>query len=279
MNSLFTLSTLSRGCVASVALATLASLFPLSASATTILRMDAAGLVDGAELIFVGTAVHSETVTSEDGTFPYTLVTFTVDETLKGATAQATVTLELAGGSLETEIVEIPGMPRFDVGATYLLFARGNGTGPCPLLGWKQGMFEIARDGASGAPQVVDERGAPIVGLAAGRFVRGAPTRGADADVHYLDGSGIELLEVDGLTIDPVVPGAAAAVAFKATPTPGALLAELRSFIDQRQGQPSFKAGVVMPSADPATPRYGLGAPAGLPVRAVLGKTSPSPSR
>jgi hypothetical protein len=104
--------------------------------------MDAAALVDGAELIFVGTAVHAETVTSEDGTFPYTLVTFTVDEALKGATDQNEITLELAGGRLESEsrIVEIPGMPRFDVDTTYLLFARGNGTGPCPLLGWKQGM-------------------------------------------------------------------------------------------------------------------------------------------
>ena len=55
----------------------------LPASATLIAHTDAAQLVDKAELIFVGRAVDRQVVTTLDGKYPLTFITFDVQDVLK----------------------------------------------------------------------------------------------------------------------------------------------------------------------------------------------------
>ncbi len=47
--------------------------------ATTVVKMEAAKLIDDAELIFVGTAIYSESVTTGDDLYAFTFVTFEVE--------------------------------------------------------------------------------------------------------------------------------------------------------------------------------------------------------
>jgi len=68
--------------------------------ATSVLPLDAAQLSDQAEIVFAGTAVKSEVVLSQNGSYPYTFVTFTVDELVKGWTLEKQISLRFDGGDV-----------------------------------------------------------------------------------------------------------------------------------------------------------------------------------
>lgn len=228
-------------------LALLALLAAAPAPATTLVRLDLEQLVDTAEGIFTGTAVHSEVVPSRDGKSPFTFVTFQVESSLKGTFPGREVTLRLHGGALEDRATIVHGMPEFTVGETYLVFVHGNGVDASPVLGWVQGQFRVAREALSGKAILVDWRGAPILGIAGGRFEHGRPQ---DLDPGAADaGPAAVVLSEEGVEVRPVrvdapkrpdeIPGAAQ------------VLQELASFVRGRRGQPSFVPGRRIDSADP----------------------------
>jgi hypothetical protein len=247
--------------LAPAVLAVLAVLLALAAPparATTVLPVDAHGLVDRAEVIFVGTAVHQETATTGDGRFPFTLVTFRVHETLKGATDPGELVLALPGGFLGDELYEIEGVPRFAVGEKVLVFARGNGARGFPIVGWSQGLFRLVADPGSGAEIVADAHGAAVHGLEGARWRKGAVAHAAH------EGAAVTLLSTHGVEVALDAPGADAGEA----PPAAAVLAGLRAAIRARAGHASFTPGGKVASARaealpftmdsaPAAPRTG----------------------
>lgn len=228
-------------------LAALALLVAAPAQATTLVQLDLAQLVDTAEGVFTGTAVHSEVVPSGDGQSPFTFVTFEVESSFKGTFPGREVTLRFHGGALEDSVTVVHGMPEFTVGETYLVFIHGNGVEASAVLGWIQGQFRVAREALSGKSILVDWRGAPILGISGGRFERGRPQDldpGADGP-----GAGAVVLSEEGVEVRPVRIDAPKRP--DEIPSADRVLQELASFVRARRGQPSFVPGRRIVSADP----------------------------
>lgn len=234
-------------------LAALVCLCTGSASATTLIPFDADDLVDHAELIFVGTAVAEETAVTADGEYPFTFVTFTVDDVLKGRIDDVTLTLRLDGGDLPHETVEVVGMPTFELDRRYLLFVRGNGRLGCPVLGWRQGHFGFRpHPSRRGADVLVDSQGVVVEGLGDGDWIKADMVVGDDGAaraVRHDDGVRI-LSTTDGVVIGDVQ---ARQPAGRDLVPAATVLATLRARVDQRAARSSsFVAGTTLRSARPA---------------------------
>lgn len=232
--------------VAGPILVLLAILAGTPGHATTLVRLDLDQLVDTAEGIFTGTAVHSEVVPSRDGKSPFTFVTFQVESALKGTFPGREVTLRLHGGALGDTITIVHGMPEFVVGETYLVFVHGNGVEASPVLGWIQGQFRVAREALSGKPILVDWRGAPILGISGGRFERGRPQ---DLEPGAGAAPGAVVLSEEGVEVRPVhVEGPKGP---DQIPEAADVLRQLVTFVRGRSGRPTFVPGRRIVSADP----------------------------
>lgn len=89
-----------------------------------------------------------------------TLVTFAVKDSIKG-NASGKVTLQMVGGTVGEETMEVTDAPKFKVGDHDILFVENNGTQFIPLVGIMHGRFRVQRDG-SGAEVVTTNEGAPL---------------------------------------------------------------------------------------------------------------------
>lgn len=222
------------------------------ASATTVVRMELAEQVDRAQLIFVGTAVSSELVLPEGGSYPSTLTTFRVEQVLKGRTEEPTLALQFLGGDGKNGFAAIHGMPVFAPGETYLLLVSHNGEWISPIVGFWQGKLDFTRHPTSGEPILQAADGRMIQGIA-GRDWQRVSLPAED------EAPGFEILATDGVTLEPVAPNPnapAAPDAAKAVRAEG-VIAKLQSFIRERGKSASFQPGMLVRSADPATSPLG----------------------
>jgi len=107
------------------------------------------------------------------GELVYTLVSFSVEQTLKGAAPQPTIELRFIGGSANGFNVKVEGQFVPTVGTRGVFFiADLNAKQVNPLTGWQQGFFPLMQDGS-----------------------------GTD----YLDMRQRPDLKIPGLTVDPLV--------------------------------------------------------------------------
>ncbi len=208
--------------------------------ATTIAPVDAGVLIDQSRIIFVGTAVHEEAALTGDRAFPFTLVTFKVEDLLKGSAANRELTIALPGGPIDGEQIEIEGAPRLAVGERYLLFLSGNGASSFPIVGWSQGQMRFARDSRSGAEILVDSQDRQVVRLTDHRWILSTPGGLEDQP----DGRVEVLRSSPGVDIsEPAVQSAEPAT------SAGQALAQLRAQIRRRATEKTFAAGGQVPSA------------------------------
>lgn len=231
------MTTTSRVYIFSLALAVL-GIVPIRG--TTIIPIDSRSLIDQSRIIFVGTAVHEEVALTGDRSFPFTLITFKVEESLKGSAANQELTVAFPGGPLGEDLVAIEGAPEIAVGEKYLLFLSGNGVSSFPIVGWSQGKMRFARDPLSGAEILVDAKERHVVGLNDHQWVLSSSDRldgntGGTSDA-LRSSTGVKILP---LTVPPSRPAAPASQA----------LAQLRVQIRQRANQKTFLAGSQVSSA------------------------------
>lgn len=141
---------------------------PSAARALTALTRDFDGLVARAECIFKGTVIGQESLWLGEGSNRHiaTRVTFQVLETYKGV-ATSSQRLEFLGGTIEGKTMRVPGVPRFIVGETAVLFVVGNGAQICPLVGAFQGRFAVERDPTTAEERVYGHDHRPITSTAA----------------------------------------------------------------------------------------------------------------
>lgn len=118
-------------------------------------------LVGEADEIFVGTATAAAPRKLAAGGI-VTDITFTNLQVLKGNAASTAITLMTMGGTVGVETFEIRGLPKFQIGITYIVFSQGNGTTIFPVVGGDQGMFQVKTDAATGETLVFNSRGMPI---------------------------------------------------------------------------------------------------------------------
>jgi len=134
-----------------------------TAKATTVIPPDFSTMVHRAEVIFRGkvTNVRSEWTGEGSQRCIVSYITFDVLKTLKGKPATPYV-LKMLGGTVGDQALEIPGVPKFNVGDHTLLFVEHNGTQFVPLVGIMHGYFRIQTDTKTGAETVLRYNGDPL---------------------------------------------------------------------------------------------------------------------
>jgi hypothetical protein len=200
-------------------------------------------LIDQSALIFTGTMVYSEVVLSQDGSFPFTFVTFRVDDQLKGSVRNKELTLRLHGGETATGQVVVEGTPSFEKGERYLLFVRSNGVSSFPVTGWSQGQYRFEKHPKSGREILVDDEDRVLLGVQKGNWLRGEISLSAEDKEPAA-----VLLSQEGVKISEAASQAIGVDAADAA-DPNRVLGELRSFIRSRSGKQGFAPGKIIESA------------------------------
>ena len=164
-----------------------------SARASTVEPLTFSQVVVGAEFIAVGTVSAITETWDAERELPFTEVTFSTLEGLKGEVGTE-LTLQFVGGAAPDGLtLAIAGMPQFVVGDRAVVFAAGNGTQVCPLVGWEQGLYRLFYDAGQDAFTVADHAGQPVVGIegAAGQLEARISSAYSDDEIV-----------VDALTLD-----------------------------------------------------------------------------
>ncbi|HEX7153620.1 MAG TPA: hypothetical protein VF618_19180 [Thermoanaerobaculia bacterium] len=231
----------------------------LTVSAATIKPVDLAELVDGADLIFVGTVIGMESVPVRDGSFAYTYVTFDVEQTLKGIPRSGkTITLRFAGGQAGDSVYEVSGTPRFADRGRHLLFVEGNDQLTVPLVGRQQGKLDIVPHPHTQEPIVVDDALRAVDGVKENGWRRGGLRLNRDGTLRA-SREGVRVISQEGVHIE-LEPETAGDAREKAAPL-GSVLGELRSYIAKRKASsPQFRGKQFTESASkndvPASLRF-----------------------
>ncbi len=134
--------------------------------ATTVIPPTFDQLVDQAEVIFQGgvTEVRSQWVGEGAQRHIVSYVTFHIEDTLKGD-AGATYTMQLLGGTVDGETMEVTDSPKFQVGDRNILFVEHNGSQFVPLVGIMHGQFRLQRDQESGLEVVATGEGHSVANV------------------------------------------------------------------------------------------------------------------
>lgn len=144
--------------------------------ATTVVEMTFSEVVDGAELIAVGTVSAMEQIWDAERGMPFTDVTFSDVEVLKGTPVAAELTLRFLGGPAPNGLtLAVSGMPRFAMNEQAVVFSTGNGVYACPLVGWWQGLYRVVLDDERNVLVVEDHGWRSVValdGVVGGRVAR-----------------------------------------------------------------------------------------------------------
>src|SRR5256886_11337003 len=133
-----------------------------SALATTVIPPSFDELVSRAEVIFQGTVtdVRSQWVAEGGQRHINSYVTFKVEDAIKGNPG-AQITLQMLGGTVGSETMEVADAPKFKVGDRDIMFVENNGTQFVPLVGIMHGRFHVQKDEA-GRDVVLTNDGAPL---------------------------------------------------------------------------------------------------------------------
>jgi hypothetical protein len=134
----------------------------VSARATTVIPPTFDQLVSDAELIFQGTVTASRSQWIGQGTERHivTYVTFSIEDALKGVPGKS-YTIQMLGGTVNGETIEVSDTPRFKVGDRDILFVEHNGHQFVPLVGIMHGRFHLQKD-AAGRDIVTKDDGAAL---------------------------------------------------------------------------------------------------------------------
>ena len=136
------------------------------ADATSVTKMTFSEVVASAEVIAVGVVSAIRDTWDADLQLPFTEVTFSELEVLKGGVGGAELALRFLGGlSPGGEYFHVSGMPRFGLGDRVVVFSSDNGVTACPLVGWWQGYYRLLFDPAQETFTVADHVGRPVVAI------------------------------------------------------------------------------------------------------------------
>lgn len=147
-------------------LALVAGLAMTNLHATTVIPPTFDQLVSDAELILEGTVTETRSQWIGAGAQRHiaTYVTFTVEDSIKGAPG-GSYTLEMVGGTVDGETIEVADAPEFKAGDRDILFVEHNGTQFIPLVGIMHGRFHVQTD-AKGREIVAKDSGALLADVA-----------------------------------------------------------------------------------------------------------------
>lgn len=141
-------------------------LAPQAANATTVRKLTFDQLVKKADVIVTGKVLEIENKMIEvnDEKIPYTLVTISTDDVLKGSLQGEEYTFKMRGGRYpgENRYYKIGGMPTFERGQEVCLFLKDNSKLYSPIVGFFQGRFNLITNEKTGRKYVYDNNGVPV---------------------------------------------------------------------------------------------------------------------
>lgn len=201
-----------------LAVATLAAIYSLSAQATTVLYKNFEELVDDSDYIVGGTVAETKSTKHQNGEI-FTVVTLQESFLVSEAgtdNANKPVKIRFKGGSVPVlddngesvgvEGVHAHGAPEFELGQKVILFVSNNGVADMPIYGWKQGLFYVNEN-----DEITDADGLPVVGFDGANIVRGTangPVSAGKPPSKKRDPTGIpKIIDSDG-GIDTILPNA-----------------------------------------------------------------------
>jgi len=136
--------------------------------ATTVIGKSLDELVASAEVIAVGTV--TAIATEQEHETPFTLVTFSSLDIIKGDPGQIEITVRILGGpNPDGERLQIVGVPTFHLGDRMVVFIAGNETQAVPFVGMWQGVYRVTFDPVRETETVATHNGAPLTTLPTGR--------------------------------------------------------------------------------------------------------------
>jgi hypothetical protein len=135
--------------------------------ATTVVPPDFTELVNESDFVVraVVESVRAEYRNTPQGRVIVTFVQLQVRETLAGQ-PPSRVELQMIGGQIGDDRLELVGAPRFNVGDEDFLFVRDNGTNLNPLYALMHGRYPILRDTKTGAAYVARSNAVPLQDVA-----------------------------------------------------------------------------------------------------------------
>ena len=137
--------------------------------ATTVIEKPFSALVQDAEVIAIGTVTAIEAEWAAQKKAPFTLVTFSDLEVLKGEAGQTELTLHFLGGPTpDGLIMQIAGVPQFRLGERSVIFCVGNQHNAVPLVGMWQGVYRVVFDAERGIETVHNHASQPVTTLPTG---------------------------------------------------------------------------------------------------------------
>ena len=135
-------------------------------SATTVIQKSFTEVVQAAEVIAVGTVTTIAAEWDAAHSRPFTLVTFSTLDVLKGAHTEPELTLRVLGGPHpDGSILQIVGVPEFSLGDRLVVFVTGNDHYAVPLVGLWQGVYRVVFDAARGVETIYSHARQPVTSL------------------------------------------------------------------------------------------------------------------
>lgn len=157
----------------------------MPAHATQVIGLKFAEVVDDADIIFSGKIINIETKLSDQNgkQVPYTFVTVSITEVLKGSLKGDTYTFKTAGGQYPGKklVYAIGDMPSFKEGQEVFLFLKDDPTLYSPVVGFFQGRFNLLVNKSSGSKEVFDNFGKPVTE----GFIKADPANKSSKPVNY----------------------------------------------------------------------------------------------
>ena len=125
------------------------------AQATTVVAKPFSAVVQAAEIIAVGTVTTIAAEWDAAHNRPFTLVTFSTLDVLKGAHTEPELTLRVLGGPHpDGSILQVAGVPQFSLGERAVVFVTGNDHYAVPLVGLWQGVYRVVFDAERGVDTI-----------------------------------------------------------------------------------------------------------------------------
>ena len=146
--------------------------FGAGAAHAVQLKVSLSEISQTADLIFIGTVTGQSTRLGATKTMPVTDVSFGDIEVVHATTRStqrnaATVTLTYAGGRIGETTVTVSDTPNFIEGRRYLVFVSDDGQPYLtPIVGGRQGQFEILADRVTSESYVLTADGRTVVDIA-----------------------------------------------------------------------------------------------------------------
>jgi hypothetical protein len=136
--------------------------FTCAGLATTAIPPSFDDLVSRAEMIIQGSVTDVRSEWTGEGAQRHIMsyVTVKVEDVIKGNPG-ATVTLQMLGGTVGAETMQVSDAPKFKVGDRDILFVENNGTQFIPLVGIMHGRFRVKKDD-TGRDAVFTNEGSPV---------------------------------------------------------------------------------------------------------------------